>query len=122
MTTKFTVKVPVEIEEGYGVWFIPVYGGEEGPEAIVDVDGGLVRIAPDTVKVSGEALVVSPENTTMIGFPVSEFQRREDLRSPDDTHDLRSRFFETREEAEEHLRYTMERWENPEPWCVFVQT
>lgn len=39
-----------------------------------------------------------------------------------DTHDLRPRLFKTKKEALEHKKYTLQRWANPQPWEVFVQT
>ena len=39
----------------------------------------------------------------------------------DDTHDLRSRIFDTEAEAREWADYTLDRFHNPQPWEAFVK-
>lgn len=38
-----------------------------------------------------------------------------------DTHDLRPRLFRTRKEANAHVKYTTERFKNPQPWESFIK-
>lgn len=120
-TFKVTQIIEHEFEGGYGVYFAPVFTGEDepNPDAIVDVDGGIMRIAPHTVREFGGALCVVEEDGKF-GIPVENFQKLDDLWT-DDTHDLRDRFFETEEEAKAHLEYTLERFANPAPWESFIQ-
>lgn len=39
----------------------------------------------------------------------------------DDTHDLRPRLFKTKKEAKTHADYTLNRFNNPQPWEVFIK-
>jgi len=39
----------------------------------------------------------------------------------DDTHDFRPRLFKTKQEALDHIEYTVKRWKNPQPWESFVK-
>jgi len=38
-----------------------------------------------------------------------------------DTHDLRPRLFKTKKEAKEHVKLVKDRFNNPQPWEVFVK-
>lgn len=44
-----------------------------------------------------------------------------DIDPVSDTHDLRPRLFASKEEAEKHVTYTVNRFNNPQPWEVFVK-
>lgn len=104
-------------KEGYGVYFIPIWDGDDD-NRIADVVGGIVRIAPDTITiVAGEPCVEAEDN---FYIPATEFRELEDL-PYDDTHDLRGRWFASEEEAREHLEYTLRRFRNPLPWESFVE-
>ncbi len=121
MAKEFTVTRirTITLKEGYGVWFIPVYAGEDSPnpDAVVDVDAAIVRISPDTiVMLHGEPCIPIGNNCFI---PAATFQEREEL-ACDDTHDLRNRWFETEQEAREHMEYTLRRWKHPQPWESFV--
>jgi len=39
----------------------------------------------------------------------------------DDTHDFRPRLFKTKKEALEHIKYTVNRFKNPQPWESFIK-
>lgn len=117
-TITITVTRDIEVKEGWGVYFIPVWTGEED-ERIVDVDAGIVRIAPDTITLRGGVLCVKAEDGD-IYFPVENFRELKDLWE-DDTHDLRDRWFATEQEAQEHLEYSLNRWRHPQPWESFVK-
>jgi hypothetical protein len=122
----FTVQVPQEVDAGYGVWFELVFDFDD---SLSEVDGAVYRIAPDTVEVFAGALCVVDRSgptgyghgRNAFGIPVENFARLEDLNT-DDTHDFRTRLFDTEQDAREHLEYTLERWKNPEPWCNFIET
>lgn len=45
-----------------------------------------------------------------------------DVDGTSDSHDLRPRLFATKEEADAHVAYTVERFNNPQPWEIFVKT
>lgn len=45
-----------------------------------------------------------------------------DIDGTSDSHDLRPRLFATKEEADAHVAYTVERFNNPQPWEIFVKT
>lgn len=85
----------------FAVSFDVCWGGEDEPEYVADV--------------WGEVVAVYPEAHNVGQFPILE-----DL-TEDDTHDFRSRLFDTQEEAEEHLAHTLRRWAHPSPWESFVK-
>lgn len=39
----------------------------------------------------------------------------------DDTHDLRPRIFKTRQEADAHVKQTLDRFNNAQPWECFIK-
>lgn len=122
-TTKFTVTVPrtYTFETGWGVWFLAVYDYDEETDTeggITDVDGGVVRIEASAVQIIGGSPCVLIGRRMYV--PVENFERIED-ETNGDTHDLRSRFFESEDDAREHLDYTLKRWANPQPWESFVR-
>lgn len=123
MGETFTVTIPrtYTFETGWGVWLSAVYDFDEETNTeggIADVDGGVVRIEASAVEIIGGAPCV------LIGsrmyWPVQNFERIEDQANGDE-HDLRSRFFETEDQARDHLSYTLKRWANPSPWESFVR-
>ena len=125
----FIVTVPVTVRRGWGVWFIPIYEGwvedDDGNEyysnRVVDVDAGIVEISPETVSgVDGYAIVEIEPDIYML---LSNFHTPEELGEQyDDTIDLRSVIYPTREEAEERLDYILDLFHNPNPWTVFIRT
>lgn len=118
---KFRIYTPVELDSGYGVWFSPIFGAPDTPEedTVVEVYGGIVEISPDTVKV---ATNVEPyvEVEQYCHMAATSFRRYEDLQT-DDTHDLRNRLFDTKQEARQHLEHTLETFNNPLPWQTFIR-
>lgn len=101
-----------------GVDFYPVCDPDEDSDRIVEVISSVSRIASDTVKIVGSVPCI-PLEDSVSWVPVSNFRASVDD-SFGDTHDLRSRWFASEAEAREHVRWTMARWNNPQPWEVFV--
>lgn len=117
-----TREVTETFDEGWGVEVIPIWVGEDdGPEQVADIDVMTYRITAQDARLIGGAWCVTQEmGGGLWGCPIANFLHAEDL-PQDDTHDLRSRWFATEQEAEDHARSTIERWMNPEPWCSFVK-
>ena len=61
-----------------------------------------------------------------LNLPVNILDKDENFNSESlwesDTHDLRPRLFLTKDEAKEHIKDTLYRWNNASPWEVFVKT
>lgn len=107
--------------QGWGVHVIPIWdtdddGNDTGRISAIEV--GVARIAADTVEIVGGVPCVL--DSSGINVPVENFATLNDL-SVGDTHDLRTRFFETESEAREHAEWTQNRWDNPSPWESFVE-
>lgn len=112
----------VEFESGYGVAFIPIWEGEDEPERIVDVDAEIVEISLDNIEnLNGVPHLKGGRNLNChMYYSVNHFPELENLWEGD-THDLRDRWFATKEEAEEHMNFTLERFQHPQPWESFVK-
>lgn len=118
-----TVTIPrtYTFETGWGVWLSPVYEWNDDTnsgEGICDVDGGVVRIDPAAVQIVGGIPCLAIGDRMF--WPVENFEHIDD-HANDDEHDLRSRFFETEDEARDHLAYTLTRFANPSPWESFIK-
>jgi hypothetical protein len=130
-TFEVTVTKVHEFKEGWGVYVEPIYGfsdeEQERGEYVADIEVAVVRIDREHTSVVGDVPCVHSESWPSNFFvPVNLFREVPDL-TEDDTHDLRLRdlrlrWFATREEADEHAKYTMTRWQNPSPWESFVAT
>lgn len=116
---EFTVTVPREyrFRRGFGVYFDAIWGGEDEPEHIADVDSYVVEIAPERIQIIGGAPSLQVGDQSYI--PADLFQELDDLWQ-DDTHDFRPRWFATKAEAEAHASYTEDRFRHPQPWESFV--
>jgi hypothetical protein len=105
--------------DGWGVYIEPIWGGDDDDpcESISDVEIEVIRLAPvnEAPEMPGYAKLWG---NFYVGMAM--FKPLEDLWQ-DDTHDLRSRWFESRQEAIDHAEYTRRRWENPSPWESFVK-
>ena len=116
---KHTIQRPFTYEEGWGVAVAPIWADEFDTVrvgGIADIEVSVTRIGPDMVSVLSDGM---PCVRTELGWiPVSEFRPVNDLWC-DDAHDLRCRWFATRDEAESHAAYVLETWLNPEPWRNF---
>ena len=121
-----------EIPRGFMVCFLPIWGpsGDQRREAerqgvdvdalysefgvLVSVDPYILEVNPQTVTdIDGQPFVrcgsfIQP---AIPEVPPDELDRIE----PGEDHDLRSRTFETRKEAEIFHDYTVNRWKHPEP-------
>lgn len=125
-TIKTTIYRP-----GFGTVFEGVWQEEDWGEKLADVVPYLVEINPETVKdISGVAAVpiygddLAVNNLGELGqvifwVPVENFKDVPELWQ-DDTHDFRTRWFSTKEEAEKHIEYTMKRYRHPQPWESFI--
>lgn len=97
--TSVTQQVERKIPVGY--WLVEFTGDYSGgPYSIKPIISEINESDYDTHEMSID------DNTDKLG---------------DDTHDFRSRLFETKEAAEKHVKYTMDRWEHPEVWESFVR-
>lgn len=123
MNRIFTVTVPRDyvFTEGFGVVVTPIFEEDTGMygERISDIDVEVVAIREADVKIIG-GVPCLPIPGWAHYVPVENFEEVPDL-TEDDTHDLRSRWFETEDEANEHAEYTRNRWANPQAWESFVK-
>ena len=77
------------------------------PSYIAEVDGSLTEVTLENWQELGvEGLTLNSNPKLWV----------------DDTHDLRDKVFATKEEANKHLEYTLNRFKNPQPWEAFVKT
>lgn len=104
--------------DGWGVHVEPIWSGEDEPEHVSDIEVALVQLAPTAEHIVGGRICARVWQDAYV--PMGNFQPLEDL-TGDDTHDLRSRWFASRSEAEEYAAYVERRWRNPAPWESFVQ-
>lgn len=117
-----TVTIPrtYTFETGWGVWISPVWEFNEQAgeaEGVADIDAGVVRIDQAAVEIIGGAPSVAIGDRMY--WPIENFEAEVRMANGDQ-HDLRSRFFETEDEAREHLAYTLAKWANPQPWESFI--
>jgi hypothetical protein len=128
MSKTFTITIPrtYTYQGGWGVFVNCVYdyedenGNELSPDTarITDIDVEVVQISEGRVAVvGGAACVFGPSE---VGVPVDSFLDVPDL-TEDDTHDLRSRYFPTRDAAEEWAGHVRQLWKHPNPWTAFVR-
>jgi len=118
------------------VAFMPVWDYSEAAKNAAAEDGcDLFEYEPDVVSgIEGYILEVSPKTVIdMDGAPVVKCGAFAVSAIPEvnpeegakieygDTHDFRSRTFDTQEEAERFLDYTVQRFKHPHPWESFVQ-
>lgn len=120
--TTFTVSVTreVEVKAGWAAIVVPIWGGEDEPEHVSDVETAVVEVSPETVKVVGGAVCVAAGEGEM-WTPCDAGQWADDSFVADDTHDLRSHLFETKAEAEEHAASVEQQFRHPLPWQSFVR-
>lgn len=116
------LEVPVTVlhpvREGWGVAIVVIHGGEHEAR-VVELDGCVVRIAPDTIAVIGGEPCVRNEAFGAMWFPTANF--RPDLPAvADDQHDARSHWFATQAEAVAHLAAVLDDWARPPIWRNFV--
>lgn len=77
----------------------------------------IAEIIPTVVKVTAKNYLVLGED--VIGKDDS-FNSKELFEG--DTHDIRPRLFKTLKEAKAHIKYTVDRFNNPSPWECFVKS
>ncbi len=107
----------IKVEEGWGVDVTPIFSDEQDDSHVADIDVTVVQITKDNLeKIGGVWCVKLGENYHV---PVESFKHLDKLWQ-DDTHDLRTRWFATEQEARDHAEYTLSRWKNPNPWESFV--
>jgi hypothetical protein len=115
----------IVVKEGWGVDVTPIYADEDGDydEKIVDINVSICHIVQENVKEVGGAWCLGTQTLAgkWSGFyvPVENFQFVPDL-NEDDTHDLRTRWFATEDDARAHAETVKSRWEHPEVWESFV--
>lgn len=113
----FTYTKTLKYEEGWGVSINPIY--DEETNSVVSIDVEVFAIFPENIVVVGEIpCIKSPSSDYYV--PVDNFKHLDDL-PYDDHHDLRTRWFATHEEAQQHCKDTIQRWKHPLPWESFVQ-
>ena len=109
----------IKIEEGWGVLFDPTYSESDENDRVVDITPYLFEINRNTVKIYGNVPCVESVKGISIA-PVDLFKNLKDL-DVDDTHDFRPRWFKNKADAVDYITYTVNRWNNPEPWESFVE-
>lgn len=105
--------------QGWGVFVDTIYDWNEEtnePNGVSEIGPVVVCIVPDAVAIVGGASCIS---TDFGWVPVENFANVGDL-TQDDSHDLRTRWFATREEAESHAAFVRSTWDNPAPWVSFI--
>lgn len=132
MTTnrEFTVRKyrDIHVKEGWGVSITPIWDEKDITDAETGESLGMEQfvseIVVEVVEIS-EASVIDINGTPSVflsdndHIPVENFKDFSDIEY-DDTHDLRDRWFPTKEDAERHKEYTLNRFRNPQPWEQFV--
>ncbi|MGH8009584.1 MAG: hypothetical protein ACREQ3_21550, partial [Candidatus Binatia bacterium] len=103
---------------GWSVIFTPVWDLDDA-DNVVDVSSTVVPVNLETVHIICGTPYVHLENEDCC--PLSNLWPDEPDECAPDTHDLRSLWFATKEEAENHERYTMNRYRNPQPWESFIR-
>jgi hypothetical protein len=111
-----TTKHEHTFTEGWGVSVDPVYSGEED-DSVADIDVTVVAIDRADAVLVGDVWCVAIAPRVYV--PIDDFQHVDDL-TVGDTHDLRTRWFATEEEAREHADGVEATWRNPSPWESFV--
>jgi len=102
----------------WGVCITPIWDDDDEPTRVVDIECSIVKIAPSEVHLMGnEPCLKIADNSYM---PISNFHKYEPCHNGD-THDLRQYMFDTRKEAQEHLDYTLNKWQHPQVWESFIQ-
>jgi hypothetical protein len=118
-TFTLTKEVTETFDEGWGVDVVPIWDWDID-EKISEIHVSVAEIKADFAKLIGGQWCVSFDGKSL-WVPIANFEHVDDLRS-DDTHDLRSRWFETEAEARAHAGWVEKVWANPEPWRSFVMT
>ena len=93
---------------------------DDESERVSDIEVYIVEISPENARIIGGVACVFVGQNHNYGCPIENFLDVPDL-TEDDTHDLRSRWFATREEAEGHAEAVKELWARPNPWTAFVK-
>ena len=109
----------------YAVNFEPIYGQrclegshedciehgcmDYGSEYVAEIEPTVTQVTSDNYK----------------DLPFSVVDKDESLNAQSlfegDTHDMRPRIFTLRKEAEKHVKDTMQRFNKPNPWEVFIK-
>lgn len=116
------------VKEGWGVNIDPIWDEKAvlNPETgEVDASEEFVSDLVITVTEIRESLVIDLQGTPVIKIGNDQYVSVEDFKDfadieYDDTHDLRDRWFPTKEAAQAHADYTLNRFRNPQPWESFV--
>lgn len=124
MTREFTVSITRDytFREGWGVYVEPLWAiDEDDNESIAEITVEVLPIRESDVVVVGGAACLRLGQDAYV--PVDNFER---LGGPGeveygDTHDLRSRYFETEQEARDHAEFTEQRFRHPQPWESFIR-
>jgi hypothetical protein len=113
----YTVTTTTEhtFREGWGVFVDPCFDHET--DLVAEIDVTVVPITEAGTTISGNVPCVAVWPGAFV--PVENFANVPDL-ATDDTHDLRSRWFATEEEAREHAADVEQSWRHPNPWQSFV--
>lgn len=109
----------------YLVSFRAIYGIQCNPgehddclnhECIYNEPSFIEDIEPEIIKVLKSNYLILSEDVINKDETLNS-----DILNSDDTHDLRSRLFKTKKDAENHIKYTVDRFKKPQPWEVFVK-
>lgn len=120
---RITKKIQVEVPIGkYAVVFNLVWGAACNPGKHTDcLDHGCLDNEPSYVQdVDGIATKITRKNYPELGVEGLSVDSHTGEKY-DDTHDFRTRIFNTKKEALEHLEYTLNRFKNPQPWESFIK-
>lgn len=116
----FTVLFAKLYRPGWGVSVTPIFQTDDDTEevtGVADIHVDIVRIEESAVQIVGGVPCVRVDANFFV--PLDNFQQVDDL-AHDDTHDLRTRWFATEEEARAHAASVQSTWDHPKPWESFV--
>lgn len=116
-TFEFEFTTTATIRAGWAAWFMPIWDADT--DTIAELEAGVAQVTPGNLRAVGGAVCAQPEGESWWLPCQPEHFATDEVH--DDTHDLRARLFDTREEAEAHVRDTLDRFANPAPWESFVQ-
>lgn len=102
------------------IWGSPCNVGEHDDCA----EHGCVDNEPSYIAaIESSVTEVTADNYLTLDADVTDqtVELNNDVDPVNDTHDLRPRLFASKKDAERHVTYTVNRFNNPEPWEVFVR-
>jgi hypothetical protein len=109
----------------YAVHFEAIYGQRclEGSHEDCEAHGCFDYGSEYVAEIEPSIMQVTSDNYLELPFEVVNKDESLNAKSlfEGDTHDMRPRIFTLRKEAENHVKATMQRFNKPDPWEVFIK-